>query len=41
MDADASRPAAGAKSRIIHIFLQFYALPVRRLNAQNCKLIFS
>jgi len=41
LDANASRPAAGVKSRNIHIFLRFYALPAGRLNDQNHQLIFS
>jgi len=41
LDADASRPAAGAKSRNIQIFLRFYALPAGRFNDQNHQLIFS
>jgi hypothetical protein len=38
LDADASRPAAGAKTLKIQIFLRLYGLPVGHLNAQNCQL---
>jgi hypothetical protein len=40
LDAEASRPAAGAKPLNIQIFLHFLGLPVGRLNTQNCQLTF-
>ena len=39
--ADASRPAAGSKSRNIQIFLRFYALPAGGRNTQNHQFIIS
>jgi len=39
--ADASRPAAGAKTRDGRISLRFVALSARLLNAQNHQFVFS
>jgi hypothetical protein len=40
LDADAFRPAAGAKTWPIQDIPKFYVLPFERLNTQDCELIF-